>query len=83
MTAAIITLTFLLAAWAIGVAVLTVLEDSGNKMVAALAGRSLKSCEFGQERQVTVWLSPRFLKARPVAMWAMAAPSSIEWRAAA
>ena len=83
MTAAIITLTFLLAAWAIGVAVLTVLEDSGNKMVAALAGRSLKSREFGQERQVTVWLSPRSLKARPVAMRATAAPSLIEWRAAA
>ncbi len=82
MTAALMTLTFLVASWAAFVVVVSSLDDSGGKIVAALKGRSLRSEELAQVREVTVRFSPRYpSRPQPVRVAAKRAPT--EWRAAA
>ena len=83
MTAALISMVFLIATWAAAVAVLAVLDESSGKIAAALGGRSLRSQELGQVRHVTVRFSPRHPPQRSMALRAAAVPTAIEWRAAA
>ena len=77
MTIVFVTLTFLIAAWAGAFSLLAILDDSGAKMLAALKGQSLSSCEPLPLRQVTVRFSARPIRsAQPMRAQA-------EWRAAA
>lgn len=78
MFAAVATLSFLVAIWAIFYAVIVGLDESQMKILAALKGKSSAICEPAALRVVTVRVSGRYLGPRSQPVRATA-----EWRAAA
>lgn len=78
MFAAVATLSFLVAIWAIFYAAIVGLDDSRMKILAALKGKSSAVCEPAALRVVTVRVSGRY-----PGPYSQPVRAKAEWRAAA